>query len=532
MTVMFDELIKSSPFAIIDLFELHLVTALHGTNEIYRFHNGANGKFTSTGDIKWKGYSYIAMPIEAEGFEYTGNGQLPRPKVRVANLLSSVSAIMINVNATTPGNDLTGARFVRVRTLSRFLDGENFDNGVNPYGLADPDSEAPQEIYYVDRKVIENRDFVEFELAAAFDLAGVRAPKRQCIANICQWQYRSAECGYTGSNFFDENDTPLNSAPAPDFPAGVDTLSAGQNIFSEQQLVSANRWYIARVGPRGDFFIRAKNQQGDNAFLWQTNTGGSGGQRLAMQSDGNLVLFTASNVVVWQTATGSIGTPSQAIFNLFNTSGQPDFDQAWAPKGYIGHRLAFFHEVMGLASSFAGQTRTQSRTFSVGTTKQITLQFTAVSTALPAGHYSGQSYGWQDSSTGSYPTPTVTGNTGLFRVNEVFNGRIDLGGTNPFRNTPNGTMSYVSANFKVTQCTNFANRVVIQNDGNLVLYNANDVVMWAAGISLSGEPRINTATGNPIDDVCGKRLTSCKARFGENAELPFGSFPGIGGFFG
>jgi lambda family phage minor tail protein L len=39
---------------------------------------------------------------------------------------------------------------------------------------------------------------VEFELAASFDLAGVRAPKRQCIANICQWVYKSAECGYTG----------------------------------------------------------------------------------------------------------------------------------------------------------------------------------------------------------------------------------------------------------------------------------------------------------------------------------------------
>ena len=29
-------------------------------------------------------------------------------------------------------------------------------------------------------------------------------------------------------------------------------------------------------------------------------------------------------------------------------------------------------------------------------------------------------------------------------------------------------------------------------------------------------------------DVCGKRVASCKLRFGENAELPFGSFPGAG----
>ena len=34
-----------------------------------------------------------------------------------------------------------------------------------------------------------------FELASVFDLAGVRAPKRSCL-NMCQWVYKSAECGY------------------------------------------------------------------------------------------------------------------------------------------------------------------------------------------------------------------------------------------------------------------------------------------------------------------------------------------------
>ena len=127
MSEMFKELIKSSPFAIIDLYELHLNDQLHGTNEIYRFHNGCNQKAPTTGDIKWKGYSYAAFPIEVEGFEYTGNGQLPRPKVRVGNLLSSITALMIAINQTTTGNDLTGAKFIRIRTLSRFLDAENFD---------------------------------------------------------------------------------------------------------------------------------------------------------------------------------------------------------------------------------------------------------------------------------------------------------------------------------------------------------------------------------------------------------------------
>ena len=49
-------------------------------------------------------------------------------------------------------------------------------------------------------------------MAAAFDLAGVRVPKRQCLANVCQWKYRSAECSYTDAAYFDKNDNPVSSA--------------------------------------------------------------------------------------------------------------------------------------------------------------------------------------------------------------------------------------------------------------------------------------------------------------------------------
>ena len=51
---------------------------------------------------------------------------------------------------------------------------------VNPLGTPDPTAEFPQEIYKIDRKSAENREVVTFELAAVFDLAGIRAPKRQC----------------------------------------------------------------------------------------------------------------------------------------------------------------------------------------------------------------------------------------------------------------------------------------------------------------------------------------------------------------
>jgi lambda family phage minor tail protein L len=64
----------------------------------------------------------------------------------------------------------------------------------------------------VDRKSGETNELVEFELVSALDLAGVRAPKRQTINNICQWRYRSGECSYIGFAYFDENDNPTTEA--------------------------------------------------------------------------------------------------------------------------------------------------------------------------------------------------------------------------------------------------------------------------------------------------------------------------------
>ena len=207
MTSIVSELQKVSPSAIIELFRLELVQALHGSTEVYRFHAGANAK-AGFGTVVWNAEAYDRYPIEVEGFEYNG-GQLPRPKLRISNALGLISAVLAEIKTSNRGSDLTGAKLTRIRTCARYLDAVNFPGDVNPYGTPDPTAEAPREIYYVDRKTLESRDVVEFELAAAFDLAGVRAPKRQCIANICQWQYRSAECGYTGSNYFDADDKPV-----------------------------------------------------------------------------------------------------------------------------------------------------------------------------------------------------------------------------------------------------------------------------------------------------------------------------------
>jgi lambda family phage minor tail protein L len=157
---------------------------------------------TSSGMAK----SYLAFPIEATEFEYTGTGSLPRPKLRISNIFGTITGLILSLP-----NGLEGAKVTRIRTLARYIDGVNFPGGTNPLGTPDPTAEFPREIYYIDRKAAENRDLIEFELASAFDLVGVRAPKRQCVSNVCQWTYRGAECGYAGNAYFNFNDVPVGA---------------------------------------------------------------------------------------------------------------------------------------------------------------------------------------------------------------------------------------------------------------------------------------------------------------------------------
>ena len=152
------------------------VNATIADDTVFLFHSGNNLK--DNNDLVWQSNTYARMPCEASGFSYSGKGKLPRPTLTFSNILGNITTILQKVNQTTAFSDLTGAKVIRRRTLSRFLDAVNFPSSINPYGTPDPSSELPQEIYFIERKVTENRDIVQFELVSTFDLIGVGAPKK------------------------------------------------------------------------------------------------------------------------------------------------------------------------------------------------------------------------------------------------------------------------------------------------------------------------------------------------------------------
>lgn len=186
------EIQKLAPSSIIELYQLD-ATSFGG--DVYYFHAGTNGL---TEKIVWQTQEYEPYPIQISGFEFTAGGQLPRPKMLVSNVTGIITALVIAYN------DLLGAKVTRKRTMAKYLDAVNFSGGTNPD--ADDTAEFPDDIYYIERKVNENKEYVEFELSASFDVQGVKLPRRQIIQNICPWRYRGAECGYTGTNYFDTSD--------------------------------------------------------------------------------------------------------------------------------------------------------------------------------------------------------------------------------------------------------------------------------------------------------------------------------------
>ena len=172
---------------------------------------GSPWTLRGAGNVVFNGNIYEPLPIEADGFEMTGKGQLPTPMLRLGN--NPAISALIKVSG-----DLLGAKVTRLRTFKRFLDGMP---QANPAAiLAQPD------IYRVDRKARQSRALIEFELAAWTDQQGIRIPRRQVIRDTCTHSYRRfvgsgyvyGTCPYNDDAAFDVYNNPTGDPAADSCP--------------------------------------------------------------------------------------------------------------------------------------------------------------------------------------------------------------------------------------------------------------------------------------------------------------------------
>ena len=192
------------PDTLVEFYEVRVKRA-DTINQIdtFRFHAGVNqeGVTRQGGEkvhgVKWQGKVYISVPLESEGFEARGDGRLPRPIIRFANVEGFFSA------AAAEYGDFIGAKVSRKRTFAKYLDADNWPkvdgkhmNPMTPSGEGDPNSHLPDDMFFVNRKMSENKNLIEYELVSLLELEGVYLPARLVLSNYCSWIYRSPECGY------------------------------------------------------------------------------------------------------------------------------------------------------------------------------------------------------------------------------------------------------------------------------------------------------------------------------------------------
>ncbi|MBS0852778.1 phage minor tail protein L [Enterobacter sp. JGM127] len=213
-----------------------------GTGEVLRFHNYSlahtEAEITAAGgdenklpakSIWWQGEEYKAWPCQIEGIEASTSGSSAQPKLSVANLDSSITALCLAYD------DMLQAKVTIHDTLGKYLDAKNFTGG-NP--TADPTQEKLK-VFYIDAKSNETNEVVEFTLSSPMDLQGLMIPTRQ-LHSLCTWcirnKYRTGDgCDYAGTRYFDKNNNPV-SDPSLDECNG--TLTACKLRFGENNELS------------------------------------------------------------------------------------------------------------------------------------------------------------------------------------------------------------------------------------------------------------------------------------------------------
>ena len=180
---------------------------------------GGDEKKLPAKSIWFGGHEYSAWPYEVTGISSSSDGQSAEPTMRLANISGAITLLCLNYD------DMVQAKVTIIDTFAHYLDPRNFSPAVN--GTADPTQRFTQ-LFYIDSKISEDSEIVEFKLANPMDLQGLQIPTRQIIG-LCTWacrgDYKSGRgCAYLpanhGKRMFDLKGNPVTD-PALDQCSGL-----------------------------------------------------------------------------------------------------------------------------------------------------------------------------------------------------------------------------------------------------------------------------------------------------------------------
>ena len=263
---------------------------------VMRFHNNIK-IFNSY--IKWNTNTYYPAPINAEGFESTSTGTLPTPTLSIASQSETGSdQLALLRHEIAKFGDIIGAKVTRRRTFAKYIDAANFSTkgarklkqGERAFQIPDgyepdPHAELPKEIYYIERKEVENKSIIKYTLSSILDLEGIKLPKRTIISDKCVWQYRGIGCWYQHATTNEENSgkipllekaeltklpegttngLPSNAPPvANDKDETITSLLGGINLqagIQDPQLQNGSKWSPDQAYKKGQYVYLEKEK--------------------------------------------------------------------------------------------------------------------------------------------------------------------------------------------------------------------------------------------------------------------------------
>jgi lambda family phage minor tail protein L len=227
-------LLDLQPSAVLEFFKIY-PDAVNKPDIYVGIHGGSD----FGGPIIWQGIQYKPVPVESEGFEINGNGQLARPKVRIANVDYLITSLIQN------NSDLLYAKIIRKRTFLKYLDDANFDAG-NPFGEADATAEMSEEEFLISQKTAENKLYVEFELTSPLDLENYEINNRLILGRYCSWLYRGEGCNYNGSPKEKEDGENFTIPATTNKNAWNSTITynAGDYAYTKNYRLAANSEFV------------------------------------------------------------------------------------------------------------------------------------------------------------------------------------------------------------------------------------------------------------------------------------------------
>ncbi len=185
-----------SPGKLVELFIIDLTNVGGGITY------WANSSSDTQGNITYDGNVYLPRAIKADGFEKNTQGSLPQPTIETF-ADPGLRAAMLTYH------DFIGGKITRIKTFSRFLDGEPD---------ADPDQIFPKEVWIFEQKMEAHKALIKWRLSSILEQDGILLPKRIFLKETCIFKYRQyiddafvyvpeadGGCPYAGTSYYDMN---------------------------------------------------------------------------------------------------------------------------------------------------------------------------------------------------------------------------------------------------------------------------------------------------------------------------------------